>query len=45
MLETNKYPSQILCICEELRFTERTVGALRAGKLPNYKQDLQKLLE
>lgn len=68
-LETDKYPSQILCLNEEIKFTEKAVGkkdtqfvvgagpltsllppppppgAIRAGKLSNYKSELSKLLE
>ncbi|KAL4440929.1 hypothetical protein ABPG74_009342 [Tetrahymena malaccensis] len=44
-LEADKYPSQILCISEEIKFTEKAVGAIRGGKLANYKADLAKMLE
>lgn len=28
-LEAEKYPSQILCLNEEIKFTERTIGKIK----------------
>lgn len=44
-LEADKYPSQVLCISEEIKFTEKAVGAIRGNKVSVYKQELSKMLE
>lgn len=44
-MEFGRYPSQVLCVCEEIKFTEQAVSAIRSGKLSYCKSDLVKLLE
>lgn len=44
-MEFGRYPSQILCVCEEIKFTEQAVSAIRSGKLTQCKADSVKLLE
>lgn len=44
-LNINEMPSQICCLAEMIRFSENAVKAIKAGKLANYKQDLEKTLD
>ncbi|KAK3100036.1 hypothetical protein FSP39_013759 [Pinctada imbricata] len=39
-LDPNKYPSQILCLAEQIRFTENCEQALSKGNLTGYNKDL-----
>jgi len=44
-LEAEKYPSQVLCINEEIKFTQKTVAAIRSNKVTAYKGELARMLE
>ncbi|CAD8135851.1 unnamed protein product [Paramecium octaurelia] len=44
-MDFNKFPSQILCLSEEIKFTEQAVSALNSNKLPQFKQTQLKLLD
>lgn len=44
-LQFNKYPSQILCLTEEIRFTHDLLQALQNNKLKACKADYEKWLQ
>ncbi|XP_022324921.2 cytoplasmic dynein 2 heavy chain 1-like isoform X2 [Crassostrea virginica] len=44
-LDPNKYPSQILCLAEQIRFTECCEHAISKGSLPQYNKELASQLE
>ncbi len=44
-LDPNKYPSQILCLCEMVQFTERCEEALGSHGLQNLHADMEQQLE
>ena len=44
-LDIANMPSQICCLSEMVNFGRNTVAAIKAGKLQNYKGDLQRQLE
>ena len=43
-LDIANTPSQVCCLAEMVMFSQNAVKAIKAGKLANYKQDLQKQL-
>ena len=44
-LEAEKYPSQVLWINEEIKFTQKTAAAIRSNKVTVYKGELARMLE
>ncbi|XP_071126281.1 cytoplasmic dynein 2 heavy chain 1-like isoform X2 [Mytilus edulis] len=44
-LDPNKYPSQILCLAEQIRFTESCEKAVASGGLSSYNKELDSQLE
>ncbi|KAJ8297986.1 LOW QUALITY PROTEIN: hypothetical protein KUTeg_024517 [Tegillarca granosa] len=44
-LDPNKYPSQVLCLAEQIRFTENCEVAISRGNLPSYNKELEQQLE
>ncbi|XP_039269307.2 cytoplasmic dynein 2 heavy chain 1-like [Styela clava] len=44
-LDPSQFPSQVLCIAEQVRFTERCESALSNRELPNFKNELNKQLQ
>ncbi|OWF37256.1 Cytoplasmic dynein 2 heavy chain 1 [Mizuhopecten yessoensis] len=44
-LDPSKYPSQMLCLAEQIRFTEACEQAISKGNLPGYQRELEAQLE
>ena len=44
-LELTKYPAQIICLAESIRFSQITNSSITSGKLMGYKQDLNSRLQ
>ncbi|XP_074649972.1 cytoplasmic dynein 2 heavy chain 1-like [Tubulanus polymorphus] len=44
-LDPNKYPSQILCLAEQIEFTERCEEAIRLNRLQEFKIEMENQLE
>lgn len=44
-LELAKYPAQVVCLAEALRFAQNCSNAITSGKLMSYKQDLNQRLQ
>ncbi|CAH1776602.1 unnamed protein product [Owenia fusiformis] len=44
-MDPNKYPSQILCLCEQIQFTERCEDAIRSNNLLGFNSEMGQQLE
>ncbi|XP_053400577.1 cytoplasmic dynein 2 heavy chain 1-like [Mercenaria mercenaria] len=44
-LDPNKYPSQILCLAEQIRFSENCEAAIKQGNLMNFGREVEGQLE
>jgi hypothetical protein len=44
-LDIVNLPSQVSCLAEQITFSGNCAKAIKEGKLPNYKGDMQKRLE
>ena len=44
-LEIQKYPSQVLCLAEGIKFTDFCINSINSGKLLDYKKDLSDRLQ